>query len=258
MKKKLLLCLCTFALMIGLVACGSTDNTVGGYDPSAYQQLAQNYITSLESIGETDIDTYIASAQSSDDSVTEGLLEDWKDCLDVKGDFLAFYTAEDSAGVFGNMSRGWSKGFSVEKSGKTITATQVCDYSDRDLKLIIVFNANSVDDGPTAINIEPVYNLGETMQKAGLNTVMGIGIVFVMLIVLSGVIKAFEIVPYLEKKFAAKSAAPAEVKPATPVAAAPKAATDDLELVAVIAAAIAASTGASTDSFVVRSIKKRH
>ena len=34
-------------------------------------------------------------------------------------------------------------------------------------------------------------------------------------------------------------------------------ATDDMELVAVITAAIAASTGASTDSFVVRSIKRR-
>ena len=35
-----------------------------------------------------------------------------------------------------------------------------------------------------------------------------------------------------------------------------KAKTDDLELVAVIAAAIAASTGASPDGFVVRSIRK--
>jgi hypothetical protein len=34
--------------------------------------------------------------------------------------------------------------------------------------------------------------------------------------------------------------------------------TDDLELVAVITAAIAASTGASTDDFVVRSIKRRY
>ena len=33
--------------------------------------------------------------------------------------------------------------------------------------------------------------------------------------------------------------------------------TDDLELVAVISAAIAASTGTSTDSFVVRSINRR-
>ena len=32
---------------------------------------------------------------------------------------------------------------------------------------------------------------------------------------------------------------------------------DDLELVAVIAAAIAAATGTSTDDFVVRSIKRR-
>ena len=33
--------------------------------------------------------------------------------------------------------------------------------------------------------------------------------------------------------------------------------TDDLELVAVISAAVAASTGASADSFVVRSIRRR-
>ena len=49
---------------------------------------------------------------------------------------------------------------------------------------------------------------------------------------------------------------------ARPAAAAPKAApaeenlVDDLELVAVISAAIAASENTSTDSFVVRSIKK--
>ena len=46
--------------------------------------------------------------------------------------------------------------------------------------------------------------------------------------------------------------------PAAPVVAAaePAEETDDLELVAVIAAAIAAAENTSTDSFVVRSIKK--
>ena len=96
------------------------------------------------------------------------------------------------------------------------------------------------------------------MQKAGLNTVMGILIVFLMLIVMSGVIKLFEIIPKLEKKSKEKKegavAAPVVSKTPAPV----KNETDDLQLVAVIAAAIAASTGASTDSFVVRSIKKRH
>ena len=61
-----------------------------------------------------------------------------------------------------------------------------------------------------------------------------------------------------QKKAEDKNAAnaPAPVAPvAAPVAAASQ--TDDLELVAVISAAIAAATGSSTDDFVVRSIKRR-
>ena len=48
--------------------------------------------------------------------------------------------------------------------------------------------------GATAINIEPVYSLGETMQKAGLNTVMGILIVFAMLVVMSGIINEGKVI----------------------------------------------------------------
>ena len=55
---------------------------------------------------------------------------------------------------------------------------------------------------------------------------------------------------------APKAAAPApKAAPAAPVVEA--AAADDSELIAVIAAAIAAAEGTSTDGFIVRSIKRR-
>ena len=71
-------------------------------------------------------------------------------------------------------------------------------------------------------------------------------------------------IPKLQKKLSGKGKA-AEEKKETPVQAAPApavsapqaAGTDDGELAAVIAAAIAASEGTSTDGFVVRSIKRR-
>ena len=108
------------------------------------------------------------------------------------------------------------------------------------------------------MNAEPVYTLAETMKKAALNTVMGILIVFVMLVVMSAVIKCFEVIPKIEKKLKESKETAENVKPvATSPVASSNNETDDLQLVAVIAAAIAASTGASTDSFVVRSIKKR-
>ena len=109
----------------------------------------------------------------------------------------------------------------------------------------------------TAMNIEPVYTLSEIMQKAALNTVMGILTVFTILILISLIIACFNVIPYLEKKMSKKQeAAPTFTAPSDEFFDTDE--TDDLELVAVISAAIAASSGTSTDSFVVRSIKRRY
>ena len=78
------------------------------------------------------------------------------------------------------------------------------------------------------------------------------GIVFLVLIFLSFLISVFKFVNRPEKKTEAPAPAPA----AEPVAAVEEDLTDDLELVAVITAAIAASEETSGDGFVVRSIKK--
>ena len=102
--------------------------------------------------------------------------------------------------------------------------------------------------------------MSQLIERAALNTVMGLGIVFLTLLFLSWLIGKLHIIPdMIEKK--AKENEP--VAPAAPVTfAAPEVEeeeedlTDDLELVAVITAAIAASENTSGDGFVVRSIKK--
>ena len=99
----------------------------------------------------------------------------------------------------------------------------------------------------------------KTLQRAGLNTLMGVGTVFVMLILLSLLISLFRFIPNPEAKKAAEAKAAKEAQAAV-IAAAPVQAeenlADDGELVAVIAAAIAAAEGTTTDGFVVRSIRK--
>ncbi len=249
------------ALMLGLTACGNDkQEEIGGMPISTYEQTLKSYITGLESVDETMITYYISQSEQADDKVFVEFFKDVKECLPLKGKFVKFYDNNKTFGGIniGKFNIGGNKAFSVEKSGKTITASIIADYSKRDLKLTYVLNANDVKAGPTAINIEPVYTLGETMSKAGLNTVMGIAIVFAMLVVMSGVIKCFEVIPALEKRSKAKKELDEKVETiATPVSTPVVNQTDDLQLVAVIAAAIAASTGASTDSFVVRSIKKR-
>ena len=115
---------------------------------------------------------------------------------------------------------------------------------------------------PTSLTVDVNYTLAQNMEKAALNTVMGLGTVFVILAFLIFVISLFKYIPGLvEGKKKESTPAPAAAAPA-PVAApvaepAVEDVTDDGELIAVIAAAIAASEGkTSTDGFVVRSIRK--
>lgn len=91
-----------------------------------------------------------------------------------------------------------------------------------------------------------------------MNTVMGLGTVFVILAFLILVISLFKYIPGLvEGKKKESKPAPVAAAPAPVAEPAVEDVTDDGELIAVIAAAIAASEGkTSTDGFVVRSIRK--
>lgn len=105
-------------------------------------------------------------------------------------------------------------------------------------------------------------DLGSMMGKAALNTVIGMGTVFIVLTLIIMIISCFSFIPKLqaalgrkkkEEPIAAQTVQTVAVQAAEDVDE-----TDDLELVAVIAAAIAACEGAaSADGFVVRSIIRR-
>ncbi len=114
---------------------------------------------------------------------------------------------------------------------------------------------------------EETESLGDTMARAGLNTAMGIGIVFCALAFISIVIalegKVFKTI---DKRKAKKAEKKTETKPEnteenTPVTSEADE-SDDLELVAVITAAIYAFASEAgedipADGLVVRSIRRR-
>ena len=94
------------------------------------------------------------------------------------------------------------------------------------------------------------------MQTAVSNTIMGVSIVFFVLVSLSFLIYLFRFIPMLEEKLTKKKIAE-PVKQEVPVEV-EKELVDDLELIAVITAAIAASEGKDPRQYIVRSIKKVH
>ena len=88
------------------------------------------------------------------------------------------------------------------------------------------------------------------------------GTVFAVLIFISLIISLFKYIPAIEAAFSGKKKknvenAPVNATPAPEESVQSQDVTDDLELVAVIAAAIAAMEGTDTDGFVVRSIRRR-
>ena len=105
---------------------------------------------------------------------------------------------------------------------------------------------------------EGVESLVEKMADAAGNTLMGMGTVFLVLIFISLLISCFKFVPQIMDKLSKKSSVvekPEVVEEISETVTANE--EDDSELIAVIAAAIAASEQTSTDSFVVRSIRRR-
>ena len=109
-------------------------------------------------------------------------------------------------------------------------------------------------------------SIEDAMAEAAVNTVIGITVVFLALLFISFVISLFKYINKFEQKLADKKAGKAAPAPQPAPAPAPvvEAAqeTDDLELIAVITAAIHAYEEAQgnsvTGDLVVRSIKKRN
>ena len=264
MKKKILLMISMCLLVLGLTACGADPTTIdyNGYSYDQLKDTCQNTVTVLKDMSdqekqiylmlvgmpEVERKSYLATAAGV---TTEAQIEE----IMRQANLIAHWEeAKEGVGEFKELGE-----FTVTKSGKTLTCDQEIIFESRPLILTYVYNYHNME--VTDITVDQVQTLGEKMTNAGLNTLMGMGIVFAVLILISLIISCFKVFSYLENKSKEKQAAEAPAVREAPAALAPAVAAapaqDDLELAAVIAAAIAASTGTSTEDFVVRSIKRR-
>lgn len=103
---------------------------------------------------------------------------------------------------------------------------------------------------------------GDRMARAGMNTLMGMGTVFVVLIFIAFLISRFKYISRLENWFRNRKTknepAVTENVAEEPAADEEDEETDDLALVAVITAALAASLETSPDKLIVRSIRRKN
>ncbi len=156
-----------------------------------------------------------------------------------------------------------SQGYTVE----TILATSGASSLEEAFGVKDLLQQNGIYPyQPEEMVVSAVYSTSELMEQAGMNTLLGMGTVFVVLIFISFIISLFKFLPALLAK---KPKLPEAKEEKVPVAAAPKAPApakvadnlmNDKELVAVITAAVYAAAGSSgavsKDRLVVRSIKR--
>ena len=203
-----------------------------------FKQAASNLIQQIAALSDEQMDSILEQK----DAFTTAAITSWKG---VKND----------AGAYQSM--GEQK---VDIKDTTVTITSDVQFEKHTVSVVLTLDMKQGVYTDMSFNID--YTLAEKMEQAGLNTLMGLGIVFCMLAFLSFLISQFKRISGLEAKMNKQPEAPKA--PAAPVvpAAAPEPEEEeelagDEELVAVIAAAVAAYEGsASTDGFVVRSIRK--
>ncbi|MFI3177085.1 MAG: OadG family protein [Eubacteriales bacterium] len=144
-----------------------------------------------------------------------------------------------------------------EVGNDSIVATVSVDGRLRDAEIVILYD-EKYEITSVVTNVD--YTFGEQMTKAGLNTLLGLGSVFSVLILIMFIISRFKYIAIFEEKSKQSSTVSerAVEQVVERIVEQEEIAVDqDCELVAVIAAAIAASEGATTtDGFVVRSIRK--
>lgn len=248
MKKKISLLGLILILVLSFTGCGKSETTE--YDQTRFEQYAEFVVQNFEAMTTEQLDSFsdMRDLQLYTQLMNAGLPVDGEDFLTMISSWEA---AEEECGAY--VEHGdWT----MEVKNDGVSLTSEAKYENRDADIVFSFDEKG---NMESMDVSAHYSTGEILEKAGLNTVLGMGTVFVVLIFISFIIYLLGYIPKLQEKLANKDKKVEEKKEA-PVQAAPApvaAAEDDAELVAVIAAAIAAAEGTSTDGFVVRSIKRR-
>ncbi len=246
MKKRVLSVLAALACILLLAGCGSqpaADPDAVALTETEQQQWLEAAVSFTESVKAAAEDgSYMMSAE---DPVYGPVFDSWFAALpdigtvqEIRGDSVEF----------------------TKDGGRIVVHV---DGSDHDAE--VVLSMGKVDDtyDLTSVAVNVVYSFAELMQQAALNTVLGMGTTFAVLILLALIIMAFG--KALNRATEPKKAPARNVEPeAAPAPAVETVAAQpaeevqaDTALIAVIAAAVAAYEGkASAESYVVRSIRK--
>lgn len=240
--------------IFGLTACGAKKENMS-YEQAAIESTCTMLYQNVCMDNAADVAKELNAMDEDELANVESLFKQYN--LKIKGDVLAkalegYAASTEELGKLSDI-----KNFTYAADTDSLTVKMLVKGEKHDAEMEIVFDEKL---NITSVAVNAQYSFAEKMEKAALNTLMGMGTVFAVLILISFIISAFTLIPKMQDMFAKKNKADNSKAAAVDNTIAQiienEEMSDDSELVAVIAAAIAASEGTSTDGFVVRSIKR--
>lgn len=253
--KRIWLVLCMITCFFALSACQRSDVSdemeVDAQTSESISAFTTSLLEQMTSMTDEKIKEQMVLAERNKDFVFSEGFQSWLNVKNDVGDYLAVLSSEVTA----------------EDNGYSCMVR--ADFSNRELEYKIFLD----DEGNvTSISFTPEYTVKEKMTKAVMNTLMGMGTVFIVLIFIIFLISLFKYINIFEQKFRRREEPAAIIsepipaehpQPAAPLAVSDAAAeavsediTENLELIAVITAAIAAAEGTAAKGLVVRSIRR--
>ncbi len=233
--KKWLLVLGIATCLLGLTACGAKEEASKFVTEAEALAFGDSMVEYLNLLVSQDI-----TGQFEEGSWEVAAAESWSNGLKEMGSYKGI--ADRSA--------------DIRENEVTVRVTVMGETHDAVVEIIV-----NKEEGMKSVTTNIKYSFGELMTKASLNTILGMGTTFTILILISLIISCFTLIPKIQAGFGKKTNQEEIKSSAVDNTIAQiiekEELADDSELVAVIAAAIAASQGASsTDGFRVRSIRR--
>lgn len=267
--KKLLVLMCVFACVFSLSACGNNkkdekEKSLPLSNYSEEEDLINGMVTTCDEISNfsaEEKDEYLKYFDSQDGEIYEAYANMIRALTDA---------AKEFGGYEGLYYDGDDVKYTLTVDDDVVSVKVKAKYKKRDAYITMNWKDFQTVDSSTGyvmnisgvetVNVEGKYSLAEKMKTAGLNTLMGISIVVVVLAFLSILISLFKYINIAQKAIEnsknKKVESPIDTTISQIVEKEETNSVDDEELVAVIAAAIAAAEHTTVDGFVVRSVKK--
>ena len=174
MKEKMKKSLLSLALVVCMVCLScvtvfaAKDKVLTEDQVASYKSGAVKVIEQIAGLSDEEIQNYL----DQDDDFVTAALTSWDNAKDELG---AYVEVGDQT---------------VTTDGNNVIINSDVTYENKTADVELIVNSKTNTSESMAFNIN--YTMGEKMEQAGLNTLMGLGIVFLMLIFLSFLISQFK------------------------------------------------------------------